>query len=201
MSEPSACSPNASPTTRRRSTKSAQRTACLRATGPQARRRAARRLACGPVARRQAVRCALFVDLRLVVGEAFGEHALGSLMALPELRVGRQDGQVSHAGTRRVNVSPVQQLRPGLSTWTAPHPDWAPDSGGPEGWEQEVRSYAYDAGDRLVLLDPISPPPPVHEQAAGKDVIVLLTCGWHARSARDLVEPLGAMIRSPAGGD
>src|SRR5437764_859189 len=112
-----------------------------------------------------------------------------------------QDAKSGHAGTRRVNVSPVQQLRPGLSTWTAPHPDWAPDSGGPEGWEQEVRSYAYDAGDRLVLLDPISPPPPVHEQAAGKDVIVLLTCGWHARSARDLVEPLGAMIHSPAVGD
>jgi glyoxylase-like metal-dependent hydrolase (beta-lactamase superfamily II) len=94
----------------------------------------------------------------------------------------------------------VQQLRPGLSTWTAPHPDWTRDSGGPEGWEQEVRSYAYDAGDRLVLFDPISPPPPVDEQAAGKDVVVLLTCGWHARSARELVESLGATIHSPAGG-
>jgi glyoxylase-like metal-dependent hydrolase (beta-lactamase superfamily II) len=95
----------------------------------------------------------------------------------------------------------VQQLRPGLFTWTAPHPDWTPDSGGPEGWEQEVRSYSYDAGDRLVLFDPISPPAPVHEQAAGKDVVVLLTCGWHARSARELVGALGAMIHSPAGGD
>ena len=94
----------------------------------------------------------------------------------------------------------MQQLRPGLSTWTAPHPEWTPDSGGPEGWEREVRSYAYDAGDRLVLFDPISAPPPVYEQAAGKDVIVLLTCGWHARSARELVERLGATIHSPAGG-
>jgi len=94
----------------------------------------------------------------------------------------------------------VEQLRPGLFTWTAPHPDWTPDEGGPEGWEQEVRSYAYDAGDRLVLFDPIAPPQRMNEEAAGKDVVVLLTCGWHSRSARDLVERLGAMIHSPAGG-
>jgi glyoxylase-like metal-dependent hydrolase (beta-lactamase superfamily II) len=94
----------------------------------------------------------------------------------------------------------VEQLRPGLFTWTAPHPDWTPDEGGPEGWEQEVRSYAYDAGDRLVLFDPIAPPLRVDEEAAGRDVVVLLTAGWHLRSARELVERLGATIRSPAGG-
>src|SRR5437667_167472 len=32
----------------------------------------------------------------------------------------------------------VQQLGPGLWRWTGLHPDWTPDQGGPNGWEQEV---------------------------------------------------------------
>jgi glyoxylase-like metal-dependent hydrolase (beta-lactamase superfamily II) len=91
----------------------------------------------------------------------------------------------------------MDQLRPGLYTWTAPHPDWTPEQGGPEGWDREVRSYAHDGGDTLVLIDPQSVPSRADELAAGKQVVVLLTCGWHARSARGLVDRLGATIRSP----
>jgi glyoxylase-like metal-dependent hydrolase (beta-lactamase superfamily II) len=61
-----------------------------------------------------------------------------------------------------------------------------------------VRSYGYDAGDTLVLIDPQSPPAHADELAAGKDVFVLLTCGWHGRSASDVVDRLGATVRSPA---
>ncbi|MDQ3874690.1 MAG: hypothetical protein M3322_03935 [Actinomycetota bacterium] len=91
----------------------------------------------------------------------------------------------------------MKELRPGLWTWTAPHPDWTPEQGGPEGWERDVRSYALAAGNTLVLFDPMSPPPHVDELAAGKEVAVVLTCYWHQRSARDLAERLGAALHAP----
>jgi glyoxylase-like metal-dependent hydrolase (beta-lactamase superfamily II) len=91
----------------------------------------------------------------------------------------------------------MQELRPGLWTWTARHPGWTPDQGGPEGWDEEVRSYAYDAGPTLVLLDPISPPSMVNELRGGKDVAILLTVHWHKRSSRELVEELGAIVYTP----
>ena len=92
----------------------------------------------------------------------------------------------------------MEELRSGLWTWTAWHPEWKPTDGGPEGWEREVRSYAYDAGDALVLFDPQSPPALVDELADGKDVAVVLTCPWHARSAPELAERLGASLYGPA---
>jgi glyoxylase-like metal-dependent hydrolase (beta-lactamase superfamily II) len=91
-----------------------------------------------------------------------------------------------------------EQIRPGLWTWTALHPEWTPEEGGPDGWEQEVRSYALDAGDSLVLFDPLVDPDDVAELAAGRPVVVVLTCLWHRRSAAELVERLGAVVHSPA---
>jgi hypothetical protein len=92
----------------------------------------------------------------------------------------------------------VEELRPGLWRWTAPHPDWTPAEGGPDGWEQEVGSYAYDAGDCLVLIDALQPPSLVEELAAGKDLVGLLTTAGHGRSAKQLVEELGASVYVPA---
>ena len=54
----------------------------------------------------------------------------------------------------------MQELRPGLSTWTALHPSWTPKRAA--GWDQEVRSYVYDSGDEPVLFDPLAPPPEIH---------------------------------------
>jgi glyoxylase-like metal-dependent hydrolase (beta-lactamase superfamily II) len=93
----------------------------------------------------------------------------------------------------------MEELRPGLWFWKAAHPDWTPKDGGPTGWEQDVSSYAYDAGSTLVLFDPQSPPQLVDELASGKEVAVVLTCRWHARSAEELRERLGASIWSPGG--
>lgn len=90
----------------------------------------------------------------------------------------------------------MQELRPGLWTWTAPHPDWEPD----QGWDREVRSYAYDAGECLVLIDPLSPPSLIDELVGAKDVLVLLTMHWHRRSASELVERLGAEVYAPEAG-
>jgi glyoxylase-like metal-dependent hydrolase (beta-lactamase superfamily II) len=94
----------------------------------------------------------------------------------------------------------MDELAPGLSTWTAPHPDWTPDQGGPEGWERDVRSCAFLRGDQLVLLDPLEPPPAVDELARGRDVSVILTCAWHRRSAGELIERLGATVYVPGAG-
>jgi len=92
----------------------------------------------------------------------------------------------------------MEALRPGLWTWTAAHPSWTPEDGGPEGWGQEVRSYAYDAGKTFVLLDPLAPPDDVLARAAGRPVVVLLTCRWHRRSSAEMIERLEATVHSPA---
>jgi len=84
----------------------------------------------------------------------------------------------------------VQELAPGLFTWTRPHPEWKPDDGGPDGWEQEVRCYAFDAGDVLVLIDPLDPP----AELPDKDTAVVLTVWAHERSAGEL----GAPVLAPA---
>lgn len=90
------------------------------------------------------------------------------------------------------------ELRPGLWTWAAPHPSWTPDDGGPGGWEQQVRSYACDVGDSLVLFDPMTPPPEISEAAGGRPVVVLLTVHWHQRSSLELAVGLGATVFAPA---
>jgi glyoxylase-like metal-dependent hydrolase (beta-lactamase superfamily II) len=86
----------------------------------------------------------------------------------------------------------VEELRPGLWYWTAIHPTW---------YDNEVGSYAWDAGSTLVLIDPLSPPTLVDELASGKELTTILTCDWHDRSAPELVERLGSRIHAPAGGD
>lgn len=93
----------------------------------------------------------------------------------------------------------MEELRPGLWYWKAAHPEWTPKDGGPTGWDEEVSSYAYDAGSTLVLFDPQSPPQLVDELASGKEVAIALTCSWHARSADELRERLGASVWSPGG--
>ena len=91
----------------------------------------------------------------------------------------------------------MQELTRGLWTWTAPHPAWTPKDGGPEGWEREVRSYAYDAGDSLVLFDPLVSAEEVQALAEGRPVAVLLTCPEHGRSSAELVQRLDATVHAP----
>jgi hypothetical protein len=92
----------------------------------------------------------------------------------------------------------VKELRPGLWTWSGPHPDWSAESdGGPGGWEHEVRSYAHGARDALVLFDPLVEPDAIARLARGRPVVVLLTCDWHSRSTQRLVQELGAVVHAP----
>jgi hypothetical protein len=80
----------------------------------------------------------------------------------------------------------VEEIRPGLWTWTAPHPEWH---------EQPlVRSYAAEREGVLVLIDPMSPPTAL---VAGRELRVALTCPWHARSAPELGVPEVAVDARP----
>jgi glyoxylase-like metal-dependent hydrolase (beta-lactamase superfamily II) len=66
-------------------------------------------------------------------------------------------------------------------------PDWGP----------EVSSYAIDEGERLLLIDPTTPPSPVDELLAGRETAIVLTCPWHRRDAISLAQRLDALIYVP----
>ena len=81
--------------------------------------------------------------------------------------------------------------------WEAVHPEWTPEDAATEDWGPEVSSYAIDDGERLLLIDPTDPPSPVHELAAARQTVIVLTCPWHERDTRRLVERFGASVFSP----
>jgi glyoxylase-like metal-dependent hydrolase (beta-lactamase superfamily II) len=91
----------------------------------------------------------------------------------------------------------VEQVREGIWRWEARHPSWSEDDGGPDGWGPEVASYAIEAGERLLLVDPLAVPADAVALAAGRDPAIVLTCPWHERDARALGERLGAPIFVP----
>jgi glyoxylase-like metal-dependent hydrolase (beta-lactamase superfamily II) len=100
----------------------------------------------------------------------------------------------------------VQELAPGLWRWTGLHPDWTPEQGGPEGWEQEVGCVYYEAPDAVVLIDPLVPPEDEERywraldrdvERAAKPVKVLRTVHWHERSA----QAIGERYRAEVGGE
>jgi glyoxylase-like metal-dependent hydrolase (beta-lactamase superfamily II) len=86
-----------------------------------------------------------------------------------------------------------------LRRWTAPHPDWTPDEGGPDGWERDVGCLVWEAEDALVLIDPLVPEalwPDLDELVSGhaRPVAALLTVFWHSRSADQVRERYGARV-------
>ena len=95
----------------------------------------------------------------------------------------------------------MQELRPGLWWWEAEHPEWAPEDAATEDWGPEVSSYAIDDGTRLLLIDPTAPPGHVADLAAGREVVIVLTCPWHQRDTRNLMERFGATVHMPPSDD
>jgi glyoxylase-like metal-dependent hydrolase (beta-lactamase superfamily II) len=87
----------------------------------------------------------------------------------------------------------VQELRPGLWHWTAPHPAWASS----EPWDQNVSSYAIDDGERLFLFDPLAVPSKLEELAGSRETAIVLTAPWHERDTQGLVERLGTPVFTP----
>jgi hypothetical protein len=83
----------------------------------------------------------------------------------------------------------LKEIGPELLYWTARHPDWHPGEFG-----AAVGSYAAVAGADLLLIDPLLPaddPKPVLaalERRLGERVAILVTIGYHVRSATALHE-------------
>jgi hypothetical protein len=79
----------------------------------------------------------------------------------------------------------MDELRPGLWTWTGEHPEWTAEMT----WGPYVRSYAVALDGTTVLIDPVAPAPPGDG--------VLLTVPWHRRSTDELGLPV--LDEPPAG--
>ncbi|MCI0708991.1 MAG: MBL fold metallo-hydrolase [Chloroflexi bacterium] len=89
--------------------------------------------------------------------------------------------------------SSMNQLQTGLWHWKAPHPEWEPG----EPWDKYVSSYAVDTGKYLLLFDPLAVPNELEVLAADRETAIILTCPWHERDARSLVERLGVPVYTP----
>jgi glyoxylase-like metal-dependent hydrolase (beta-lactamase superfamily II) len=100
----------------------------------------------------------------------------------------------------------VQELAKGLWRWTGLHPDWTPEQGGPEGWEQEVGCVYYEAPEAVVLVDPLAPQEDEERfwraldrdvERAAKPVHVVVTVKWHGRSSEEIERRYGAKVGGP----
>jgi hypothetical protein len=91
----------------------------------------------------------------------------------------------------------VREVESGLWWWEAVHPDWTPEDAATEDWGPEVSSYAIDDGERLLLIDPVAPPSPVDELMANRETAIVLTCPWHERDTRKIIEQVGAPLFAP----
>ncbi len=97
----------------------------------------------------------------------------------------------------------VRELARGLWYWTGRHPAWTPADGSPDGWDQEVGSYYYEAPDAVCLFDPIVPMEDRDRffdaldrdvERAGQPVRILVTTDHHRRSAAELAERYGGAV-------
>jgi hypothetical protein len=79
-----------------------------------------------------------------------------------------------------------QQLADGLWRWTARHPEWHPGEFG-----AEVASFALQAGDDTILVDPLLPPEPepvldlIDGQLDGR-LSIVITVPYHVRSSEEI---------------
>ncbi len=77
----------------------------------------------------------------------------------------------------------MHELAGGLWTWTGRHPEWKEG----DEWGPEVRSYALQTDDGVILFDPVAPP---EELVQRGNVSVVLTADWHSRDAGTLGAPI-----------
>jgi glyoxylase-like metal-dependent hydrolase (beta-lactamase superfamily II) len=111
-----------------------------------------------------------------------------------------------HPGDASATVAAVevQRVDEGLWHWTAPHPEWKPG----DDWERDVGCVYWEAGDAVVLVDPLVPTDEADRsrflEALDRDVervalpvAILLTCDWHGRSQGALAERYDARVFTP----
>ena len=87
----------------------------------------------------------------------------------------------------------MDEVKPGVWHWQAPHPDWKPG----EDWGELVSSYAIEDDRRLLLFDPLALPSELEDRAALRETTIVLTCTWHRRDAVELAERLTATLYTP----
>ncbi len=86
----------------------------------------------------------------------------------------------------------MEELAPGIYRWTAPHPEWRPQT-------EEVESYALVTGEALLLVDPLLPADTDERcspllarlelmAAAATRVELLVTVPYHTRSVETLYD-------------
>ena len=83
----------------------------------------------------------------------------------------------------------MDQLADGLWRWTERHGEWHPGE-----WGAQVASFALDAGDVLLLVDPLVPEEGFLDELVRGPVAILITIPYHTRSAEPLSERYGARI-------
>jgi glyoxylase-like metal-dependent hydrolase (beta-lactamase superfamily II) len=89
----------------------------------------------------------------------------------------------------------LDEVRPGLWYWTAPHPSW----GGATDWPEQVGCVCYGSGQSTVLIDPLLPRGEEDVFWAFVDdlalpVDVLLTAAWHRRDAKAVADRYGTIV-------
>jgi hypothetical protein len=99
----------------------------------------------------------------------------------------------------------LDELRPGLKRWTAPHPEWKPEEDELDESYRPVASLLYRAPDALVLVDPLVPDelwPALDAEVEGAalPVVVLTTIRFHARSRDAVVARYGGELDRLPGG-
>jgi hypothetical protein len=80
----------------------------------------------------------------------------------------------------------MEKLTKGLWRWTARHPEWHPGEFG-----AEVASFAAQADDTTLLIDPLLPPEPAEvldtiETTLADRLAILITIPYHVRSSEEL---------------
>src|SRR5438034_10547690 len=96
----------------------------------------------------------------------------------------------------------VQELRPGLWRWTAPHPEWEHA----ENWGPDVASVYAELPHEVVVIDPLVPPGEDERfwsaldrdvERLGLPMHVLLTVHWHERSVATVLDRYEAKLWRP----
>jgi glyoxylase-like metal-dependent hydrolase (beta-lactamase superfamily II) len=93
----------------------------------------------------------------------------------------------------------IEEIRPGLKRWTAPHPEWKPEEDDLDETYRPVASTLFRGPDALVFIDPLVPDElwpqlDAEVEASGLPVVVVTTIHWHARSRADVAERYRASI-------
>ncbi len=96
----------------------------------------------------------------------------------------------------------MKEVAGGIHRWTTRHPEWHPGDG--DGFGARVGSYAVLAGDELLLIDPLLAAEDVAaaerlDALAGgaRRTSILVTIGYHVRSAETLAARYGATVHGP----